>query len=131
MAIKIYRNAINPDDLDDLVKLVENAGYEAEVVDEVPLDNCGGETWIVVLYPEQSAQDGAKVAAQVGGNGATAIGVWPEGSGSSPVPDYFDDVGSGTSSWEPSALKAALDEPRMNTPDDCPREVPCSTHKNC
>ena len=133
MKIKIYRDAIDPDDLDALIKLVEDAGHEAEVVDGLPGDDCASETLIVVIRPDdESLSDKLIDTVASGGRGACVVGVWPKGATDQPLPDYFDDHGTGGSCvWDPAALNGVLKDPKLNAPGGGLRPPPPPTFKDC
>lgn len=131
MKIKIYRDAIDPDDLEALKKLIEDAGHEPEVVDGLPGEDCEvGETVVIIIYSDAPSSAIADVMRN-GDNGESVIGVWPKGSSATSVPDYLDSSGAGSCPWSAPDLADTIDNPTFKLPSGVERPNVETTHKNC
>ena len=132
MAIKIYRDAIDPKDLDALIKLVEDAGYEVEVVDGAPDDHCQtGSLVAVIIYDAEPPSAALQAVLRNGDNGERVIGVWPKGCSATSVPDHIDNCAIGSSPWSPTEFEDTVNNPRFKLPSGSDRPPVKTTHKNC
>lgn len=135
MRIKIYRDAIDPDDLDELIRLVEEAGHEPVVVDGLPAEDCDpDETSVVILYPDGSPLfDAVAIVARTGATGCTVFGVWPGGAVDQPTPAPFAHHGRGAAIWNSGSLNRVLTSPTpcWLRPNGESRPVPERKHWKC
>lgn len=135
MKIKIYRDAIDPADLEALIALIETAGHEADLVDGLPGADCDPEeTSVVILYPEGSDFDGAiaKVA-RTRAVGCKVFGVWPRGAQDQPTPSIIGHHGKGTADWSSDSLARVISSPAplWLRPTGRERPQPKSVHHQC
>lgn len=132
MTIKIYRDAIAPEDLEALQALLDEAGLEFEIIDGPPDETCESEVGVVVLYPESDPL-APEVAAVVKGcaNAGRVFGVWPKETQAGAVPHYFDDYGTGTCVWSAGEIRRVIKNPVFSSPNSDERPVPSPTQKDC
>lgn len=135
MHIRIYRDAIAPEDFDALVTLIESAGFKVEVVDGLPGADCDpDQTSVVILYPEGSEFDEAiaKVA-RTRAVGCNVIGVWPRGAEDQPTPRMIGHYGNGTADWSSGSLAQVISSPTplWLRPTGRERPRPKGVHHQC
>lgn len=147
--VKIYVKGLNKQQKQELISLLEEAGYTVIVLEEdleleedaeleAPAvapdgEEPSDEVLIVLITPASEAPDFKKAVTKAARRGHRVIGIWPKNETTGRVPTVLEDYGSSVIPWDLVKLRQAVrePEPQWETPAGTPRAQPVTKRHRC